>query len=78
MRASNPLVLDARFEEEKAAPPPPPAVVAPPPSSGGAARKGGCVHTSFGPNPAAVRIEGFDCLAGDHRRRSSRGITAVA
>ncbi|CAA6673156.1 unnamed protein product [Spirodela intermedia] len=80
MRSSNPLVLDARFGEEKPPPPPPllPPVAAAPPSSGGAARQGGCVRNSFGPNPAAVRVEGFDCLAVDHRRRSSRGITAVA
>ncbi|CAA6661296.1 unnamed protein product [Spirodela intermedia] len=46
--------------------------------SGGAARTAaGCVRAKFGPVPAAVRIEGFDCIDSDGHRRS-RGIAAVA
>ncbi|KAJ4825680.1 hypothetical protein Tsubulata_039114 [Turnera subulata] len=70
-RASNPLIQDARFGNEKIAPLTP----APPSPSSAAARKGGCVRTKFGHSPAAVRIEGFDCLSRDRRNCS---ISAVA
>ncbi|MQL88101.1 hypothetical protein Taro_020654 [Colocasia esculenta] len=77
-RATNPLVLDARFGEEKAAPLTPlPALIAPAVRSPSATTRQGRVRASFGPKPAAVRIEGFDCLGGD-ARRGSCGITAVA
>ncbi|KAL6007463.1 hypothetical protein ACLOJK_032961 [Asimina triloba] len=79
-RAPNPLVHDARFGDEKLTP-----LTSAPPTSAGkssspsttsssSARKG-CVRTKFGLAPAAVRIEGFDCL--DRDRRSCR-ISAVA
>ncbi|XP_010907501.1 uncharacterized protein [Elaeis guineensis] len=78
-RASNPLVHDARFGEDKpigpfllpqAIPPCPP--VGPPATS--SSRKG-CGPTKFGLKPAAMRIEGFDCLDRDRR---GCGITAIA
>ncbi|KAF8399127.1 hypothetical protein HHK36_014992 [Tetracentron sinense] len=75
-RASNPLIQDARFGEEKITPLPPipvPSAQSSSPSS--SARKGGCVRTKFGQKPAAVRIEGFDCLDRDRRNCS---IPAVA
>ncbi|MQM09132.1 hypothetical protein Taro_041996 [Colocasia esculenta] len=75
-RSTNPLVFDARFGDEKSAPLTPLPMLATPPSAA-APRMGGCVRTKFGPKPAAVRIEGFDCLDRDGRR-SSCGITAVA
>ncbi|XP_027358641.1 uncharacterized protein LOC113867480 [Abrus precatorius] len=75
VRAANPLVQDARFGDEKQIPT---LTVSSPsgllsPSS--ASRKGGCVRMSFGLKPAAVRVEGFDCLGRD--RQNSR-IPAVA
>ncbi|XP_074559553.1 uncharacterized protein LOC141815507 [Curcuma longa] len=73
-RAANPVVHDARFGEDR-----PPAPFAPsqltqtgPPVS----PKQGCAHAKFGLVPAAVRVEGFDCL--NRGRRSCSGITAVA
>ncbi|CAA7397662.1 unnamed protein product [Spirodela intermedia] len=79
-RSTNPVALDARFGEAEAAPPltllPTPAAATA--VSGGAARTAaGCVRAKFGPVPAAVRIEGFDCIDSDGHRRS-RGIAAVA
>ncbi|KAL2559006.1 hypothetical protein Fot_03745 [Forsythia ovata] len=70
-RVSNPLIQDARFGDEKFTPVSPraipfPSELAPSPSS---TRKGGCVRTNFGNNPA-VRIEGFDCLDRDRRNCS--------
>ncbi|CAI9768078.1 unnamed protein product [Fraxinus pennsylvanica] len=70
-RVSNPLIQDARFGDEKFTPVSPraipfPSELAPSPSS---TRKGGCVWTNFGNNPA-VRIEGFDCLDRDRRNCS--------
>lgn len=74
VRAANPLIQDARFGDEK---PPIPAISSPSglssPSS--ASRKGGCVRMSFGLKPAAVRVEGFDCL---NRDRQNSSIPAVA
>lgn len=76
VRAANPLIQDARFGDEKHA-----AIVIPAmssPSGLPSPRKGGggCVRMSFGLKPAAVRVEGFDCLNRDHRQNSS--IPAVA
>ncbi|KAL6847259.1 hypothetical protein ACP4OV_023112 [Aristida adscensionis] len=92
-RASNPVVHDSRFGMDfppmpalpvaAAAPaPPPPAAsrpaprtpAAPPMSPRGAA---GCARARFAFQPAAVRVEGFDCL---DRGRGGRGhgITAMA
>jgi len=64
-RAANPLVQDARFGDEKLCPT---LLISSPsgllsPSS--ASRKGGCVRMSFGLKPAAVRVDGFDCLNKD-------------
>ncbi|KAB2013978.1 hypothetical protein Goshw_021097 [Gossypium schwendimanii] len=66
-RASNPVIQDARFNDEQPVLPP---LTSPAPSS-----RGGCVRVKFGQMPAAVRIEGFDCLTRDGRHRS---ISAVA
>eukprot|EP00262_Sarcandra_glabra_P017964 TRINITY_DN630_c0_g2_i1.p1 TRINITY_DN630_c0_g2~~TRINITY_DN630_c0_g2_i1.p1 ORF type:complete len:184 (-),score=9.20 TRINITY_DN630_c0_g2_i1:392-943(-) len=75
-RAANPLVQDARFGQEKVTPPL--TILGVPssssPSTQSPARKG-CVRTKFGHKPAAVRIEGFDCLDRDRR---SCSIPAVA
>uniref|UniRef100_A0A5B6YNU0 Uncharacterized protein n=1 Tax=Davidia involucrata TaxID=16924 RepID=A0A5B6YNU0_DAVIN len=76
-RAANPLVQDAQFGDEKltalsALPSPSPLGLSSPSSS---ACKGGCVRMKFGHKPAAVRIEGFDCL---NRDRQNSSITAVA
>ncbi|XP_042492401.1 uncharacterized protein LOC122071970 [Macadamia integrifolia] len=79
-RATNPLIQDARFGDEKLtslsplpAPVSVPTRLSPSPSS--SARKGGCARMKFGPKPAAVRVEGFDCLDRDRRNCS---IPAVA
>ena len=86
-RASNPVVYDSRFGMDcppmpawPVAPPAPVAVrptprpSAPPMSPRGAA---GCARARFAFQPAAVRVEGFDCL---DRGRGGRGhgITAMA
>ena len=76
-RAANPVVQDARFGDEKLAPflafpNPSPSGLSSPSSS---ARKGGCVRMKFGLKPAAVRVEGFDCL---NRDRQNSSIPAVA
>lgn len=65
VRAANPLVQDAHFGDEKHCPS---LLISSPsgllsPSS--ASRKGGCVRMTFGLKPAAVRVEGFDCLNKD-------------
>ncbi|XP_065026019.1 uncharacterized protein LOC135650526 isoform X1 [Musa acuminata AAA Group] len=73
-RAANPVVHDARFGDDR-----PPAAFAPVPliqSGPPLSPKQGCAHAKFGLMPAAVRIEGFDCLNRD--RRSCSSITAVA
>ncbi|KAF5200391.1 translocase subunit seca [Thalictrum thalictroides] len=77
-RATNPLVQDAHFEGRKLTPMSPllttiPSTLSSSPSS--LTRKGGCARTKFGHKPAAVRIEGFDCLNRDRRNCS---IPAVA
>ncbi|XP_031489392.1 uncharacterized protein LOC116256974 [Nymphaea colorata] len=84
-RSANPLVHDARFTEgRKDLSPVPfplpagfsssPASSSPSSSSPSSARKG-CARATFGHKPAAVRIEGFDCLDRDRRGCS---IPAVA
>nr|AFK38848.1 unknown [Lotus japonicus] len=74
-RATNPLAQDARFgEEERLLIPtfsPPSGLLSPSSLS----CKGGCARMKFGHRPAAVRVEGFDCLSRD---RQNSGITAVA
>ncbi|KAK8685189.1 hypothetical protein V6N13_041196 [Hibiscus sabdariffa] len=65
-RAVNPVIQDVRFNNEKTPPTPP---------YSPSARGGGCVRVKFGQKPAAVRIEGFDCLSRDNRNCS---ISAVA
>ncbi|XP_057976881.1 uncharacterized protein LOC131161604 [Malania oleifera] len=76
-RSANPLAQDARFGDERFAPLSALPVSSPSgllsPSS--SARMGLCVRTKFGPKPAAVRVEGFDCLNRDHQ---SSSIPAVA
>ncbi|KAH7549328.1 hypothetical protein ACOSP7_025938 [Xanthoceras sorbifolium] len=69
-RASNPLIQDAQFGNEKLNP-----VSSPAPPSPSSRMGGGCVRMKFGHKPAAVRIEGFDCLSRDRRNCS---ISAVA
>ncbi|TXG51448.1 hypothetical protein EZV62_023972 [Acer yangbiense] len=69
-RASNPLIQDAQFGNEKLNP-----VLSPAPPSPSSRMGGGCVRMKFGHKPAAVRIEGFDCLSRDRRNCS---ISAVA
>ncbi|XP_007033265.2 PREDICTED: uncharacterized protein LOC18602053 [Theobroma cacao] len=68
-RAANPLVQDARFGEERLA-----ALstlqIPSPSSQSPSARKGGCVRMKFGLKPAAVRVEGFDCLNRDLQNSS--------
>ncbi|CAN0915247.1 hypothetical protein LINGRAHAP2_LOCUS29018 [Linum grandiflorum] len=75
-RAANPLIKDAHFGDEKvfamspfANHPSPSSVLSP------SARKGGCVRVNFGFKPAAVRVEGFDCL---NRDRQNSSISAMA
>ncbi|KAE8717454.1 putative Coatomer gamma-2 subunit / gamma-2 coat protein / gamma-2 COP [Hibiscus syriacus] len=68
-RAANPLIQDVRFNNDmtqltSAAPPYSPS-----------SRGGGCVRMKFGFQPAAIRVEGFDCLNRDNRNCS---ISAVA
>ncbi|XP_065860721.1 uncharacterized protein [Euphorbia lathyris] len=72
-RASNPLIQDAQFGTKGIMPLSP----APQSPSSSSARLGGggCVRMKFGHKPAAVRIEGFDCLSRDRRNCS---ISAVA
>ncbi|XVE58776.1 hypothetical protein DITRI_Ditri04bG0196400 [Diplodiscus trichospermus] len=73
-RSSNPLIQDAHFNNEKQLPhPSSPAPTSALPSSRIAG--GGRVRTKFGHKPAAVRIEGFDCLSRDRRHCS---ISAMA
>ncbi|XWS48299.1 hypothetical protein CRYUN_Cryun13aG0063200 [Craigia yunnanensis] len=73
-RSSNPVIQDAQFSNEKQ--PPPLSSPAPPsPSPSSRMAGGGCVRMKFGHKPAAVRIEGFDCLITDSLNCS---ISAVA
>ncbi len=75
-RASNPLIQDAQFGNAKLTPfsrAPSPARRAA--GGGGGGGAGGVRMMKFGSTPAAVRIEGFDCLGRDGQ---SRSISAVA
>ncbi|KAK6128115.1 hypothetical protein DH2020_038146 [Rehmannia glutinosa] len=65
-RASNPVIQDAQFCNENGNPLSP-MLEAPSPTR----RSGGCVRANFGPRPAPVRIEGFNC-------RGNCSISAVA
>lgn len=69
-RASNPLIQDVQFGNERlmhGGIPPFPAPSSPSCKSG--------PHMKFGSQPAAIRIEGFDCLGRD---RSNCSISALA
>ncbi|XP_072985588.1 uncharacterized protein [Typha latifolia] len=76
IRAANPLVHDARFGVDRPPTPvgpiPTPIIHSGPPQM---SPRNTRVRAKFGCEPAAVRIEGFDCLDRDRR---SHGITAVA
>ncbi|XP_027353176.1 uncharacterized protein LOC113863703 isoform X2 [Abrus precatorius] len=75
VRAANPLTQDARFGDEEHAIlstiSSPSSLLSP----SSASRKGGCARMKFGLKPAAVRVEGFDCLSRDCQ---NSGIPAVA
>ncbi|KAI0488611.1 hypothetical protein KFK09_028450 [Dendrobium nobile] len=81
-RAGNPVVHDALFFENRPVGPLPSPLTAA--LAGGIAasspisprNSGNCARTNIALKPAAVRIEGFDCLGGGGRRGCS--ITAVA
>ncbi|XP_061348608.1 uncharacterized protein LOC133293984 [Gastrolobium bilobum] len=75
VRAANPLTQDARFGDEEHTRT---STISSPsglmsPSS--ASHKGGCARMKLGLKPAAVRVEGFDCLSRDCQ---NSGIPAVA
>jgi hypothetical protein len=75
-RASNPLIQDSQFGNKQFSPLSPLSHQAPVlvPSPSSSARKGGsCARVKFGQKPAAVRVEGFDCLS-----RDRRSVSAVA
>lgn len=79
-RVSNPLVQDAKFGDEKLSPLSTlqlasPSSGSPSPSQSPSAMKTGYSRMKFGLKPAAVRVEGFDCLSRD---RQNSSITAVA
>ncbi|XP_031374748.1 uncharacterized protein LOC116189290 [Punica granatum] len=62
VRAQNPVVQDARFGTETILPFSP---ASPTPLSSSACKGTGPARMQFGHKPAAVRIEGFDCLGRD-------------
>ncbi|XP_052179783.1 uncharacterized protein LOC127793056 [Diospyros lotus] len=71
-RASNPLIQDSQFGNSRFSPLSEAPISAASPSS--SAHKGGsCARMKLGHKPAAVRIEGFNCLS-----RDRRSISAVA
>ncbi|KAJ0244610.1 Uncharacterized protein HA466_0192170 [Hirschfeldia incana] len=79
-RVSNPLAQDARFGDEKLNPVSPSLssfLQSPSPSpSPSRVKGGGCGgRVKFGLKPAAVRVEGFNCL---NRDRQSSNISAMA
>lgn len=79
-RVSNPLVHDSQFGDENLSPLstlqlPSPASSSPSPSPSPSSMKAGCARMKFGLKPAAVRVEGFDCLSRD---RQNSSVTAVA
>ncbi|PON43367.1 hypothetical protein PanWU01x14_274660 [Parasponia andersonii] len=69
-RASNPVIQDEQFGNGGTI-----GFVSPTPPSPSSRKSGGCARMKFGHTPAAVRIEGFDCLSRDRRNCS---ISAVA
>ncbi|KAF7811255.1 uncharacterized protein G2W53_032231 [Senna tora] len=75
VRAANPLVQDARFGDEKLTPISSISSPSGLSSPSSASRKGGCTRMKFGLKPAAVRVEGFDCL---NRDRQNSSIPAFA
>ncbi|CAH8385753.1 unnamed protein product [Eruca vesicaria subsp. sativa] len=72
-RVSNPLAQDARFGDEKLNPIS--LSLSPFLPSPSRVKGGGCGRVKFGIKPAAVRVEGFDCL---NRDRQSSSIPAMA
>ncbi|CAL0314644.1 unnamed protein product [Lupinus luteus] len=70
VRAGNPLINDARFRDEQHNPmsgiSSPLCLLSPTSAS----HKAGCARTKYGPKPAAVRVEGFDCISRDHKNSS--------
>ncbi|CAI0547634.1 unnamed protein product [Linum tenue] len=74
-RAANPLIRDAQFRDDKVFQnqPSPSSMLSP--SAASARKGGGCVRMNFGFKPAAVRVEGFDCL---NRDRQNSSIPAMA
>lgn len=80
-RANNPLTQDPRFREERLNPIStaqsssnysPSGLL---PSSPSSLSRKGCARMKFGLKPAAVRVEGFDCL---NRDGQNSGIPAFA
>ncbi|WOL18471.1 hypothetical protein Cni_G27267 [Canna indica] len=73
-RVANPVVLDTCFGEDR---PPVPISYLPPIQSGSPMpARIGCTPAKFGYEPAAVRVEGFNCLNGDRRSCSSVAVVA--
>ncbi|KAL1211401.1 hypothetical protein V5N11_023419 [Cardamine amara subsp. amara] len=72
-RTANPLAQDALFGDEKFNLVSP--SLSPLFSSASRVKGGGCGRLKFGPKPATVRVEGFDCLNRDCQNSS---ITAMA
>ncbi|XP_039057864.1 uncharacterized protein LOC120201295 [Hibiscus syriacus] len=72
-RATNPLVQDARFNDERLAQAL--STLQIPCASSSLAIKAGCIRMKFGLKPAAVRVEGFDCLSRDSQ---NSGVPAMA
>ncbi|PKA54121.1 hypothetical protein AXF42_Ash018131 [Apostasia shenzhenica] len=75
-RSGNPVVRDVRFGEERSTGPTTAAFLGGGSPMSPRSNGGGCSRGKFDLAPAAVRIEGFDCLDRSGRRR--RGIAAVA
>ncbi|XP_052195122.1 uncharacterized protein LOC127803126 [Diospyros lotus] len=66
-RTSNPLIKDVHFRDGVIISPfpvPPPPGLSP---SSSAANIGGCIKMKFEYKPAAIRVEGFDCISREHQ-----------